>query len=718
MRVPAFTSSVVALCLGMAAVSAAQPPLAGVAASLRPTFHADIGPLVAEKCGSCHRPGGGAPFSMTTYVDVRQRATLIAQVTRTRTMPPWKARGPAGVFADDRRLTDEQIALIQRWIDEGAPEGEPSAELDAGRPATEWELGVPDLVVSMPQAYLVPGDGADTIRTFVIPIPSTRDRFVRGIEFHPETAGVVHHANIKIDVTGSTRRIDGHDPVPGFDGSGPNAQFPDGQFLGWTPGQRPHVSDDTAWRLPAGADLVLELHMTPSGKAERVQCRIGFLFTDVPPTRTPYMLRLSNQRLDIPAGASRHVSTDRYLLPVDVDVLALQPHAHNLARAVTGTARLPDGRIERLIEIVDWDFRWQDVYRFVRPVRLPRGTSLEMEYVYDNSDGNPRNPFRPPRRVTFGQTTDAEMGDLWMQVMTSTPAERAALHDDFAPKMLRDDTDGDEMLVVSRPRDPRIRRDLAYYYVAAGRVADAIAQLERSLELDPESAAGQFELGTVLLNEKRLSEAIPRLERATTLQPDWSDAYNNLGAVYLLRGEMDAARQAFDRAIVLDPRSSQAQFNRGRLLMAQRRQPEALAAFMESLRLKPDDPDTLAAAAAAQVSTGDVPGAIRGYREALRIRPDHLSALTDLAWILASGQPADAARADEAVRIAERADALTSSENVVVLDTLAASYFAAGRIADAITTADRAVALAVARGDATAARDIGERLIAYRASRR
>ena len=689
-----------------------------MAASLRPTFHADIGPLVAEKCHSCHRPGGGAPFSMATYIDVRQRAALIAQVTRARTMPPWKARGPAGVFVDDRRLTDEQIALIQRWVDEGAPEGEPSADLAAVRPETEWEMGVPDLVASMPQAYLLPGDGADTIRTFVIPIPSTRDRFVRGIEFRPETSGVVHHANIKIDVTGSTRRIDGDDAAPGFEGSGPNAQFPDGQFLGWTPGQRPHVSNDTAWRLPAGADLVVELHMTPTGKPEHVQCRIAFLFTDVPPTRTPYMLRLSNQRLDIPAGASRHVSTDRYVLPVDVDVLALQPHAHNLARSVTGTARLPDGRIEQLIEIVDWDFRWQDVYRFVRPVRLPRGTSLEMEYVYDNSDGNPRNPFRPPRRVTFGQTTDAEMGDLWVQVMTSTPSERAALNDDFVPKMLRDDTDGDEMLVVSSPRDPRIRRDLAYYYVAAGRAADAIAQLERSLELDPKSAAGQFELGTLLLNEKRLSEAIPPLERATELQPDWSDAFNNLGAVYLLRGEMDAARRAFDSAIAIDPRSAQAHFNRGRLLMAQRRQREALAAFMESIRLDPDDSDTLAAAAAAQVSTGDVPGGIRSYREALRIRPDHLSALTDLAWILASAQPANAARADEAVRMAERAATLTSSQNIVVLDTLAASYFAAGRVVDAINAGDRAVALAVARGDAAAARDIGERLSAYRSGRR
>jgi len=139
-------------------------------------------------------------------------------------------------------------------------------------------------------------------------------------------------------------RIDADDGEAGFEGSGPEAMFPDGQFLGWTPGQRPHLSDDNVWTLPSGADLVIELHLVSTGKPERIQPKIGLVFTNQPPKRTPYMLRLSNQRLDIPAGESRYVSTDSYQLPVDAEVLAVQPHAHNLARTVTGTARLPDGR--------------------------------------------------------------------------------------------------------------------------------------------------------------------------------------------------------------------------------------------------------------------------------------------------------------------------------------------------------------------------------------
>src|SRR5262245_36190284 len=171
-------------------------------------------------------------------------------------------------------------------------------------------MGTPDLVVTMPQAYTLPADGNDTIRSFVVPVPAMGLRYVRGLEFHPDVAGVVHHANIKIDVTGSSRRIDADDDEPGFDGSSPNARFPDGQFLGWTPGQRPHMSDDNVWVLPAGADLVIEIHLTPTGKPEQVRSSIGLLFANQPPRRTPSMVRLGNQRLDIPPGERRYVSRD------------------------------------------------------------------------------------------------------------------------------------------------------------------------------------------------------------------------------------------------------------------------------------------------------------------------------------------------------------------------------------------------------------------------
>jgi tetratricopeptide (TPR) repeat protein/mono/diheme cytochrome c family protein len=712
-RISVFTS-VFSLCLGTAWWTSAQSPDSG-AARARVTFNRDIAPIIGNKCAGCHRQGGGAPFSLTSYADVRRRATLVAEVTHTRAMPPWKPKAPPGVFAEDRRLTDEQIALIQRWVKEGALEGESARPSGSAIESKEWELGNPDLVVTMPAAYVLPAAGPDTIRSFVIKVPSARDRNVRGIEFHPEASGVVHHANIKIDVTGSSRRIDAADEDPGFDGSGPTARFPDGQFLGWTPGQRPHVSTDNVWVLPAGADLVIELHMTPTGRPERIQPRIGLLFTDRAPQRTPYMLRLSNQRLDIPPGLTRYVNTDEYELPVDVELLAIQPHAHNLARTVTGVAHLPDGTIESLIEIDDWDFRWQDVYRYVRPIHLPRGTRLAMQYTYDNSDRNPKNPHRPPRRVTFGQTTDAEMGDLWFQLATATPKDRAALEADFGPKMLREDTAGDELMVATNPRDARLRRDLAYCYEAAGRVPEAIAELERSVELAPDSAEGHYQLGTLLLKQRRLDEAVRRFERAIALEPDWSESYNNLGAAWFLRGDLAAASRAFDEAIRRDSRNPQAYFNRGRVLVAERRPSDALVAFKESLRIKGDDPETLSAAASTSVATGQLPDAIRLYREALGLNPDLVTALADLAWILSAAEPRDDLRVAEAVRLAERAATLTSFADPIVLDTLAASYFAARRLSDAIRTAEQALAAAERSGNSRAVQDIGARLRTYRA---
>jgi hypothetical protein len=231
----------------------------------------------------------------------------------------------------------------------------------------------------------------------VIPLPTEKRRYVRGLEFRPCNR-VVHHANIRIDRTPASRRFDTEDPAPGDDGLiAHSAGYPDGHFLGWTPGQAaPLLPKGLAWTLEPGADLVVELHMQPSGRSEIVQPSIGFFFGDDPPERTPAMLRLGRQNLDIPAGESRYRSTDSFVLPVDIEVHAVQPHAHYLAREVRGTARLPDGRVQPLIYVRDWDFRWQQFYRYATPFTLPKGTTLSMEFVFDNSAANPRNPSRPP----------------------------------------------------------------------------------------------------------------------------------------------------------------------------------------------------------------------------------------------------------------------------------------------------------------------------------
>jgi Flp pilus assembly protein TadD len=631
-------------------------------------------------------------------------------------MPPWKPQPGHGDFADARRLSGPEIALINEWVQGGAQQGVRLEDPHQTTAAETWEFGPPDVVLTMPVAYTLPADGTDIIRSFVIPVGGSRGRFVRALEFHPGNAGVVHHANIKIDASGSSRRLDAEDAAPGFDGSSRDAKFPDGYFLGWTPGQRAHASPEQSWYLPAGADLVVELHLTPTGKPERVQSSIGLFLSDVAPSRTPYMIRLGSQRIDIPANARAYTTNDRYVLPVAVDLLAVQPHAHNLARSMKAVARLPDGHREWLIDIEDWDFRWQDVYRYAAPVHLPQGTVLEMEYTYDNSSSNPRNPHQPPQRVTFGQTSSAEMGDLWLQVVTASDIDRATLDADFAPKMLREDIAGDETTLLTHPNDARLHRDLALCYLDDGRTDDAIAEFERSLALVPSAADQHYELGVVLLKAERFDPAETHFRRAVNLKPDDAESYNGLGAIAYARGNTQAAIRFFRQSAAVRD-NAMAHYNLGRTLARDHRLTEAVTEYEAALAIKSDDPDTHVGLGAVLAELGQTAAAIERYREALRLKPNLVSAMTNLAWILATAGNPSVDRPAEAVKLAEEAVRLTESKNAIILDTLAVSYFANGRFDDAIRTARSAVDRAEADHDDATADRLRVRLRSYEEQR-
>src|SRR5262249_30265238 len=232
------------------------------------TFNHDIAPIVRARCATCHRPGEIGPFSLLTYADGKQRLTQIKIATERRIMPPWKPEPGKGEFEGARRLTDAELALIQEWIANGAPEGPRSiGNQHLAISSSAWQLGTPDLVVTMPQPYTVRADGGDVFRTFVVPIPTARPRFVKAMEFHPGNAPVVHHANIGVDRTQSSRKLDDKDPEPGYvGGMVPDARYPEGQLLGWTPGQAAHTAPPgMSWRLEPSSDLVLQLHLQPTG---------------------------------------------------------------------------------------------------------------------------------------------------------------------------------------------------------------------------------------------------------------------------------------------------------------------------------------------------------------------------------------------------------------------------------------------------------------------
>jgi tetratricopeptide (TPR) repeat protein len=581
-------------------------------------------------------------------------------------MPPWKPQPGHGDFLGARSLTAQQIQTIADWVSNGTPEGRSSDLPPAPAWRDGWQLGTPDMVVSMPTPYTLRADGGDVFRTFVIHVPTDSPRFVRGIEFRPGNARAVHHANLGVDRTRSSSRLDDRDPEPGYvGGMVPDAGYPPGYMLGWTPGQQPRPSPDgMAWRLEPASDIVVQLHMQPTGKPEPVQVTVGLFFTDQAPVRTPVGLRLGSETIDIPAGEGAYQITDRYVLPVDAEVLAIQPHAHNLGREMVANATLPDGRTRPLISIADWDFRWQDVYRYAEPFVLPKGTEIAMRFTYDNSAANPRNPFQPPQRVVWGQNTTDEMGDLWIQLVPRTADDLRLLHDDISRKTHAEDLAAYTKVLQTDPANPLRHDAVAMLYLQDGRTSEAIAQFRESLALNQESAPTHYNLGLALSMRRAYDEATVEFERALTIDPDYAEAHNNLGAMMHLSGRFEQAAIHYRRAAALRPDNAEAHNNLGRLLTLQGKPADAVAAFTRALALQPDSP----------------------------------SALSGLAWVRATTADEAVREPSESIRLAERAANLTSRRDATVLDTLAAAYAAGGRFDEAKTTAQEAMTIASASG--------------------
>jgi len=286
-----------------------------------------------------------------------------------------------------------------------------------------------------------------------------------------------------------------------------------------------------------------------------VQPSVGLYFSDTPPTRTPAMLRLSRQNIDIPAGDAQYIAGDSYVLPVDVDVQAVQPHAHYRGRDILGEATLPDGTTRRLIHIADWDLHWQHVFRFEHPLHLPKGTTLSMRWSYDNSPNNPRNPERPPKRALWGQHSSDEMGDLWIQVLTQNEADLVTLTRQFRAKAAAEDINGYEAEIERHPGDTGLHDDVALLYLEVGRPEAAVAHFQKSLALKGSSAPAHYNLGTALSAAGRLDQAVEQYRQAIQIDRKYANAHNNLGGVLLAQGKRDEALAAYRENVRLRPKS-------------------------------------------------------------------------------------------------------------------------------------------------------------------
>ena len=396
---------------------------AAAAPASTPTYNHDIAPILAQNCASCHRPGQVAPFPLLSYDDAHKRAALIATVTASRYMPPWKADPAYGHFRDERRLTGAQIGLIRDWARNGAPEGDPRQKPAPPQFASGWLAGKPDAVLTPDQGFHVPADGRDVFQCFVIPTDFDAERYVRTVEFHAGNPRVVHHALFFLDTSGRARKLDAETPEPGYPCFGGPRVLPTGGLGGWAPGATPQpLPSGVAHTIPKGADLVMQIHYHPSGKPENDRSSVGVQFGDAPVKGLTSAL-MGPRKIDLPAGDAHHEITDSLVIPEDLDLIGITPHAHWLCKDMKVDAHLPNGHTEPLIWIRDWDFNWQGTYRYAEPVHLPKGTRIEMRYVYDNSADNPRNPSNPPRYVHFGEQTTDEMAFLFLQVMLPSQSD-------------------------------------------------------------------------------------------------------------------------------------------------------------------------------------------------------------------------------------------------------------------------------------------------------
>ncbi len=383
------------------------------------TFNKHIAPLVFEHCASCHRPGEVAPFSLLTYSDVKKRAGQIAELTASRLMPPWKSVEGHGRFIGERRLSQDQIDLIARWVSQGSAEGDARDLPVAPKFNDSWALGQPDIVLTMPEPYPVPADGPDVYRNFILNLEIPPGKYIKALEYRPSNRRVVHHALFASDASGKARKDDAADPLPGFQGSLniPGRLFP-GSMSAWAPGReaRP-LPDNISMPWKNGTDLILQLHLHPSGKPEVEQSTVGFFLTDEPPGRSMVDVMLLDNKIDIPPGEAAFRTRDEFSVPVEMEVLALFPHMHLIGRDFRITAIPPASDPFDLIWINDWDFNWQSLYQCEPSVRLPAGTKIVLEALHDNSSANIRNPNNPPRRVTFGEETSNEMTAALVQLV-------------------------------------------------------------------------------------------------------------------------------------------------------------------------------------------------------------------------------------------------------------------------------------------------------------
>jgi Flp pilus assembly protein TadD/mono/diheme cytochrome c family protein len=491
---PRATLLLLALAAGCAAPAAPGSPVSGAPA---PVTFADVAPILHRRCAACHRPDGLAPFALLAYADARARTDEIAEMVGRRAMPPWLPEPGPVRFRDERRLPAEEIARILAWVAAGAPEGDRAAVPPGPSLPPGWPLGPPDLVLRLSEPYPLPAGGGDVFRNFVLPLPVSAPAWVRAVDFRPGAAGRVHHATLLVDGTGEARRLDALDAEPGYAGM-EGGVAPDGHFVGWSPGRQPRpLPGGLTWGIRPGMDLVLQLHLMPGPRPERVQPEIGLYLAPRPAAARGVTLHLAATVIDIPAGEPAYTVRDTYVLPADVDVLAIYPHAHHLCREMTVEAarrQRPDA----------WG-----VLQNLGVAHVRRGAYAEaLGYLRAAVALQPGSPAAHESLAT----TLALLGRL---------EEAAGAYD---------------RALALRP-DPDAHNNAGVVLARLGRPVEAERHYRAALALRPDDPGAGSNLGVLLARLGRDDEAVEAFVAVLAARPDHAPALRGLGAVVARRAD-------------------------------------------------------------------------------------------------------------------------------------------------------------------------------------
>ncbi len=367
-------------------------------------FAKHIAPIFQNRCEECHRPGAVAPMSLMTYEEVRPWARAIKEKVLTRQMPPFHAAGAIGRYDHDPRLTDDEIATISKWVDGGAAKGNPK---DMPAPKvwkTGWASGQPDLVLTVRKAYTLKANPTDQYVFFIFDHVFAEDTWIRGIVTKPGNPKAVHHANTHLVPPNLKSPEEGY-----FEGDFDPGARGTIMISGWVPGSNDvMLPEGTAVRIPKGMRFGIQIHYGPNEKETVDQTSLGLYFADGLVKKNLQMLFGDRKDLQIPPGDADYSLTAKRTFSTDAVIRFFHVHMHLRGKSYAFRFTYPDGRIETLFEVPDYDFNWQRSYVLAEPIKVPKGTAVEFIGTYDNSSKNKFNPD-PTQTIRWGEKTTDEM---------------------------------------------------------------------------------------------------------------------------------------------------------------------------------------------------------------------------------------------------------------------------------------------------------------------